>query len=332
MTQQNACQNAPDTDAATRIRVGISSCLLGNSVRFDGGDKHNSYITNTLNNYFDFQPFCPEVEAGMSIPRPPIHLVRDENVIYLKEVKNWQNDHTQRLANFCETIHERVAPLCGFILKKDSPSCGMERVKVFDKRYPKSPPMRVGTGVFAAYLKKHYPLLPLEDEGRLNDPILRENFIERVFIYHRWYDLSKNGMTKHQLVNFHADHKYIIMAHSPAEAKKLGQIVAEAGLRDFNEIQQDYIMRLMALLQIRVSRGRHANVLSHLMGYVHNELSSDDRAELVETITQYQRGYVPLIVPITLLKHHFRKYPKPYIERQHYLNPHPSELMLRNQL
>jgi len=332
MIPQSLSSTSLKTDKLTRIRVGISSCLLGNSVRFDGGDKHNSYVTHTLNNYFDFQTFCPEVEAGMSIPRPPIHLVRDNNVISIKEVKNWQNDHTKRLQDFCTTTDKRIEPLCGFILKKDSPSCGMERVKVYNKQQPKSPPMRVGTGVFAAYLKKHYPLLPLEDEGRLNDPVLRENFIERVFIYHRWCHLINNGITKHKLVNFHADHKYIIMAHSPAEAKKLGQLVAAVGSHDFKMMQEKYIASLMALLQIRVSRGRHANVLSHLMGYIHNELSSDDRAELVETINQYQRGYLPLIVPITLLKHHFRKHPKPYIERQHYLNPHPSELMLRNQL
>lgn len=320
----------PITD--TRINIGISSCLLGNKVRFDGGEKHNSYVTNTLSAYFDFVSFCPEVEAGMAIPRPPIHLVRKDNVIYIKEVKDWSRDHTHSLESFCHTTADRIQPLCGFILKKDSPSCGMERVKIYDAEHPKSPPVREGTGVFAGYLKTHFPLLPLEEEGRLTDAVLRENFIERVFIYHRWHNLKNQGMSMHGLVNFHADHKYIIMAHSPSEAKKLGQLVANTDGLELKELSETYIATLMSLLQKPVSRGRHGNVLSHLMGYLHDDLDSQDRAEMVETIEQYQQGYLPLIVPLTLLKHHFRRHPKPYIERQYYLNPHPRELMLRNQL
>jgi uncharacterized protein YbgA (DUF1722 family)/uncharacterized protein YbbK (DUF523 family) len=315
-----------------RINIGISSCLLGNQVRFDGGDKHNSYVTHTLGAYFDFVSFCPEVESGMAIPRPPIRLVKVDNVIHIREVKDNSKDHTETLQNFCEKTPPRLEKLCGFIFKKDSPSCGMERVKVFDERYPQGLAVREGTGIFAKYVQENFPLLPLEEEGRLNDAVLRENFIERVFIYHRWREAEAAGMDKHGLINFHSDHKYIIMAHDQAEGKQLGQLVAKVGATEFETLKNEYITRLMALLKKRVTRGRHANVLSHLMGYIHNELEADDRAELVEMIEQYQQGYVPLIVPITLLKHHFRKYPKPYIERQYYLNPHPGELMLRNQL
>lgn len=317
-----------------QINIGISSCLLGNAVRYDGGQKHNAYITKTLSDYFDFVSFCPEAEAGLGIPRPPIRLVKLDNRILLKEVKDHSKDHTAALDSFCQasSTQQRLASLSGFILKKDSPSCGMERVRVYNGEHMDHPPIREGTGVFAQHMQQHYPWLPMEEEGRLNDPVLRENFIERVFVYQRWREMLAEGMSKKALVNFHSDHKYIIMAHDQNKGQQLGQLVAKTGITDLKRLHDDYIVRLMALLKTCATRGRHANVLSHLMGYIHNELESDDRAELVDMIEQYQQAYVPLIVPITLLKHHFRKHPKPYIERQYYLNPHPRELMLRNQL
>jgi uncharacterized protein YbgA (DUF1722 family)/uncharacterized protein YbbK (DUF523 family) len=316
-----------------RIKIGISSCLLGQHVRYDGSHKRDGYITGTLGQYFDFVALCPEVGVGMGIPRPTIHLIRRDNAIRVVNVKGDEVDHTDALENYINTVIPQLQGVCGYILKKNSPSCGMERVKVYNPDKPNQPPERDGVGVFARGLRERFPLLPMEEEGRLCDPVLRENFIARVFIYHRWRLLESFGVTPAGLVDFHADHKYILMAHDQENARQLGQMVAQAGTaEDLQQLADDYIRLLMASLEKRVSRGRHANVLMHLMGYLKADIDALDREELLETIHQYRSGYVPLIVPITLLKHHFRRHPQPYIERQHYLNPHPGELMLRNQL
>jgi uncharacterized protein YbgA (DUF1722 family)/uncharacterized protein YbbK (DUF523 family) len=316
-----------------RIKIGISSCLLGQHVRYDGSHKRDGYITGTLGQYFDFVALCPEVGVGMGIPRPTIHLIRRDNAIRVVNVKDDELDHTDVLENYINTVIPPLQSVCGYILKKNSPSCGMERVKVYNPDKPNQPPERDGVGVFARGLRERFPLLPMEEEGRLCDPVLRENFIARVFIYHRWRLLESFGLTPADLVDFHADHKYILMAHDQEHARQLGQMVAQAGtVEDFPQLADAYIRLLMASLEKRVSRGRHANVLMHLMGYLKADIDALDREELLETIHQYRSGYVPLIVPITLLKHHFRRHPQPYIERQHYLNPHPGELMLRNQL
>ncbi|MEZ5538139.1 MAG: DUF523 and DUF1722 domain-containing protein [Thiolinea sp.] len=319
----------------TKLRVGVSACLLGQKVRFNGGHKQDRYIVQTLGEYFDFQPFCPEVGAGLGIPRPTIRLVREtENTpVRAVETDRQEQDHSAALIKYSEAVMEQIQPLSGFILKKDSPSCGMERVKVFRLDQPKSPPQREGSGIFARMLRERYPNLPTEEEGRLCDPVLRENFIERVFSYHRWQQLEQPGLTPAKLVSFHSEHKYSIMAHHQEAVRELGQLVAKAGNNeDFPALCTQYINRFMQVMTLKVSRGQHSNVMQHLMGYVSDNIDAEDRAELVETISRYQQGYVPLIVPLTLLNHHFRKHPHPYIERQYYLNPHPQELMLRNQL
>lgn len=318
----------------SKLCLGISSCLLGNSVRFDSGHKHNAYITETLGEYFEFLPFCPEVAAGLGTPRPPIHLVKRPEGIRLLNVKNHEVDVTEALQAASQTLltDPKLADLSGFILKKDSPSCGMERVKVYAELANGQPPERSGIGLFAATLQQDYPNLPIEEEGRLCDPVLRENFIGRVFVYQRWQALIQAPITANALVQFHADHKYLIMAHDQTGLRELGQLVAQAGTTDLASLQAEYIQKLMQVLAKRASRGQQSNVLAHLLGYLPDDLDRDDRTELVETISQYQQGYLPLIVPITLLKHHFRKHPHPYIGRQYYLKPHPSELMLLNSI
>lgn len=316
-----------------RIKIGISSCLLGNEVRYDGGHKRDGYITGTLGLYFDFVPLCPEVGAGLGVPRPTMHLVRKEGGLRAVNIKDAAIDHTDALGRYAAAVTPQLEGVRGYILKKNSPSCGMERVKVYRLDKQNLPPERDGVGIFAGVLRERFPLLPVEEEGRLCDPVLRENFIERVFVYHRWQQLLASGLKAGDLVTFHAGHKYILMAHDQDIARELGQMVAQAGNSDdFARLAEGYIHLMMTALEKRVSRGQHANVLMHLMGYLKNDLDSDDRQELLETIHQYRHGYVPLIVPITLLKHHFRRHPQPYIGRQHYLNPHPGELMLRNQL
>ncbi len=318
-----------------KIMIGISSCLVGQAVRYDGSHKRDAYITQTLGQYFDFIAFCPEVSIGLGIPRPTIHLVRQNNAAPIRavNVKDASIDHTASLSTVIERIKPQLCNVSGYILKKSSPSCGMERVKVYDLAKPNLPPDRDGVGLFAASLKQHFPLLPVEEEGRLCDPILRENFIERVFVYHRWQTLLRAGLSASELVNFHADHKYILMAHDQDIARELGQMIAQVGATaELTQLAEAYIALMMTALEKRVTRGRHANVLMHLMGYLKSHIDALDREELLDTIHQYREGYVPLIVPITLLKHHFRRHPQPYIERQHYLTPHPSELMLRNQV
>ncbi len=318
-----------------RIRVGISSCLLGELVRYDGAHKKNDYIKSTLGEYFEFISFCPEVSAGLGIPRIPIHLVRQGESIRAQTVKGEVFDYTEPLTEAIDKIKARVPLLAGYILKKDSPSCGMERVKVYDAEYLyKRSPEKVGIGLFAAALKQQFPNLPLEEEGRLGDPHLRENFIQRVYVYHRWQQLLAKGIKPNDLVQFHSDHKYLIMAHDQDGLRQLGQLVAQAGKNalDLPALSHQYITLLMQVLKRIATRGQQANTLSHIMGYLREYLDSADRAELVEMIERYQQGYIPLIVPITLLKHHFRRHPMPYIDRQYYLNPHPGELMLLNQV
>lgn len=316
-----------------RIKIGISSCLLGHEVRYDGGHKRDGYITGTLGLYFDFVPLCPEVGAGLGVPRPTMHLVRRAGEIRAVNIKQPEIDHTEALAGFLDKVRLQLQGIHGYILKKNSPSCGMERVKVYSPDKGHVPPERDGAGIFASRLQAAFPLLPVEEEGRLCDPVLRENFIGRVFVYHRWQQLQAAGIKPADLVDFHSDHKYILMAHDQDIARELGQMVAQVGSADnLAALADAYIHRMMTALEKRVSRGQHANVLMHLMGYLKNDLDGEDRQELLETIHQYRNGYLPLIVPVTLLKHHFRRHPQPYIERQHYLNPHPGELMLRNQL
>lgn len=309
-----------------KITLGISSCLLGEAVRFDGGHKLDSYITGTLGDYFEFLPLCPEVAIGLPIPRPPIHLVRQADGIHVVGVKDPSFDVTDKLHAYGRKMAKSIG-ISGFILKRASPSCGMERVKVFA---PGGRSIDTASGAFAEAFMRQQPLLPVEEEGRLGDPSLRENFIMRVFVYHRWQQLFKSRLSAKKLIDFHADHKYLVMAHSQAAYKRLGKLLANAGKEEIKALGQRYIEGLMEALRRPATRKQHANVLQHLLGYLKNRLDNADTAEMVAVIEQYREGSVPLIVPITLLRHHFRRHPHEYIERQVYLTPPPHELMLRN--
>lgn len=313
-----------------KILIGISSCLLGERVRFDGGHKNNSYISGTLSDYFEFRPFCPELAIGMGVPRETIRLVRDEKdgPIRCVGVKTPDMDVTEKLAEAAEQQFDWVASLSGYIFKKDSPSCGMERVKV----YYKSNPERSGVGIYAGKLKEQFPNLPTEEEGRLGDAGLRENFIKRVFLYDRWRALVASAPRPKAYVEFHARHKLIYMSHNQNTARSIGRLVAQIGDMDIDEFARQYIAQVSALLSAPATRKNHVNVLQHVQGYLKRKLDADDREELRETIDQYRLGYLPLIVPITLLKHHFRRSPDPFIGQSYYMDPHPSELMLRNNL
>ena len=313
----------------SKIEIGISSCLLGQEVRHDGGHKRNAWILNTLSNYFEFRPLCPELAIGMGVPRPTIRLIKQENVIRLVGSKDTDLDVTDEMNRFSNQAISSMDELSGYILKKDSPSCGMERVRVYNE---KGIPEKNGSGLFAARLMEAHPNLPIEEEGRLMDPVLRENFIERVFVYYRWKKLLHTGLTVKDLMEFHASHKFNLLAHNESIYRELGPLVAQATPENLETIAEQYINMLMKGMKKPATRKRHTNVLMHVMGFLKNALSSDDKQELLDILEQYREGRVPLIVPITLLRHHLRREPHPYIERQFYMKPYPEELMLRNSL
>lgn len=324
-------ETAPADEAVMleKVQVGVSSCLLGEEVRFDGGHKRDAYLTGTLASYFDFVPFCPEAAVGLGIPRQPIRLVRRGVSVRAVGVKTPELDPTDQLAAYAEATTGQLSHISGYIFKKASPSCGMERVKVYNE---KGMPEQNGVGIYAGVLMQRLPLLPVEEEGRLGDAVLRENFIERVFVYHRWQQMMRDGLTASGLVDFHSDHKYLILAHDQEAYRQLGRLVADAGKGDLERLAADYATLLMQTLKRPATTRQHVNVLQHLLGYLKKHLDTLDREELLETIEQYRQGLLPLIVPITLIRHHFRRNPDPYVLRQYYLSPHPKELMLRNRI
>ena len=311
-----------------QILIGISSCLLGEEVRYDAGHKHHSYITQTLGRYFKFQSFCPEMSIGLGAPRESMRLIKMEDGIHCVGNRTPTLDVTQQLIDSAQQQISWHVNLCGYILKKDSPSCGMDRVRVYTGEMPE----RNGRGLYAQVLMENFPNLPVEEEGRLGDPVLRENFVKRVFVYRHWRDLDETGLNLHKLTDFHAQYKYVLLSHDQARTRGLGNRLANAGKQQIDEILHWYFPELMQILKICATRKNHVNVLQHLQGFLKDDIDKEDKKELAETIENYRRELLPLIVPITLLRHHFRRHPKPFVEKSKYLDPHPAELMLLNSL
>jgi len=313
------------------IRIGVSSCLLGEQVRFDGGHKRSDFLTETLGRFVEFVPVCPELEIGLGVPRESIRLVRGPN--YAGAIRLVGNktglDHTDKMHEYAarRTAGLGREELCGYVLKKDSPSCGMERVRVYG---PSGMPARDGAGLFASALMCRYPGLPVEEEGRLSDPHLRENFVERVFAYRRLRSFFSARWTLGGLVQFHTAHKLVLMAHSPKAYSELGRFVANVKRPARDRVRDDYQLAFMDTLKKVATTARHINVLHHMLGYLREHLDAAARAELVTLIDDYHRGLVPLIVPITLFRHYVREFGIAYLRGQVYLEPHPKELMLRN--
>ena len=311
-----------------RLKLGISSCLLGRSVRYDGGHKRDPFLIETLGRYVDYVPVCPEVECGLATPREAMRLQGDPDHPRLLTTKTGR-DMTGKMESYARRRVEELEAedLCGFIFKSKSPSSGMERVKVYDDN---GVPSRTGSGVFARIFMEHFPLLPTEEEGRLHDPDLRENFIERIFTVRRWKDSVLTCRTAGAVVDFHTRHKLMILAHDPERYKVMGRHVAASGATAFDEMRETYEALLLSALKKKATPATHTNVLLHAMGYFKNVLTKDEKAELRDVIDAYRREVIPLIVPITLLQHYVRKYNPPYLPDQVYLNPHPYELRLRN--
>jgi len=311
-----------------KIKLGISSCLLGEKVRFDGGHRWDPFITHTLGTYVEFVAVCPEVESGLSVPREAMRLVGDPAQPRLVTVRTGI-DHTERLVTWARRRVQELAAqdLCGFIFKSNSPSSGMARVKVYNDQGVPAPR---GVGIFARIFMERFPGLPVADEGRLHDPALRENFIERLFVFKRWRELLAQNPGIGSLVDFHTRHQLLILANSPSHYRDLGKLVARAREIPLKELFAGYQTLLLEALRLRATPRKNANVLYHLMGYFKKQLTPDEKQELLEVIEAYRREYVPLIVPITLINHYVRKYGEPYLKEQYYLNPHPLELKLRN--
>lgn len=316
-----------DISPENRIKLGISTCLLGREVRYDGTHKLDRFLRDTLGQYVEYVPVCPEVECGMTTPREPVRLVGDPEKPRLMTI-NTQIDYTDQMQEWGRGKLDELAGenLCGYIFKSKSPSSGMERIKVYDKN---GVPAKIGIGIFARMFMERFPLLPVEDEGRLHDPLLRENFIERIFIMKRWRELMTGTPSRGPLVEFHTRHKMLVMAHSPRYYRELGRIVAEGKDSEEAGRHQRYFAVLAEALSIKATVRNHVNVLQHLMGYFKKQLTSDEKQELIDVIEDYRSGYVPLIVPVTILNHYVRKYNEPYLKKQWYLNPHPIELKLR---
>lgn len=312
------------------IRIGVSSCLLGQKVRFDGQHKRDRFLVDTLSGMVRFVPVCPEVEVGMGIPRETIRLVRHEKggEVRLVGAKSG-TDHTHAMEVWSrQRIRELDGlDLSGYILKKDSPSCGLYRVRIYG---PSGMPSRDGRGLFAAALSSALPLLPMEEEGRLHDPKLRENFFERVFAYRRLQRLFATRWRPGDIVRFHTAEKLLLRAHDPQAHGDIGRLVADVKKRPRAEFVREYRERMLAALSRIATRRKHAGVLRHALGHMRKRLDPADRTELEGVIDEFREGLVPLVVPITLLRHHARRMAIEYLEGQTYLEPHPRELMLRN--
>ena len=312
----------------TSIKIGVSTCLLGEKVRFDGGHKHNRYITQTLGQFFEFVPVCPESECGLGIPREAMRLVGAVDAPRLVTNKT-RIDHTDQMLSWAAGRLESLEKenLCGFIFKKDSPSSGLYRVKVYNDN---GQPVKTGRGLFAAAFTARFPRIPVEEEGRLHDPVLRENFIEQVFAMKRWRERLARKRTMGNLVDFHTREKLLFMAHSPKHYREMGRLVADGKKLNLSDLYDRYEGMLTEALGLRATVSKHTNVLMHVMGYFKKQLSSDEKQEVLELIGSYRSGHLPLIVPVTLLNHFVRKYSQPYLSVQTYLNPHPLDLQLRN--
>jgi uncharacterized protein YbgA (DUF1722 family)/uncharacterized protein YbbK (DUF523 family) len=311
-----------------KIKLGISTCLLGENVRYDEGHKLDRFLTDTLGQYVEYVPVCPEVECGLPVPREAMHLEGDPDSPRLMTLKTKQ-DMTERMVQWAvkRVVELEKEDLCGFIFKSESPSSGMERIKVYNE---KGMPAKKGVGIFARIFMDYFPLLPVEDEGRLHDPNLRENFIERIFTLKRWREALTKKENRGIVVDFHTKHKLLIFSHSSKHYQTMGKLVAKAKNLPLKELYQQYQTILMEALQHKTTPKKNANVLQHMMGYFKEQLSSDEKQELLEVIDHYRQEYIPLAVPVTLVQHYVRKYDQPYLKEQLYLHPHPLELQLRN--
>ncbi|CAM3868605.1 YbgA family protein [Rheinheimera salexigens] len=310
------------------IKVGISACVLGDKVRFDGGHKASGFCTSVLSDHVDYIPVCPEVAIGMPIPRPAIRLQLDQQEqVHLVRSKDPSIDHTEQMQTFIDKKLPQLSNLSGYIVCAKSPSCGMERVRLFDANGHQLG--KIGVGIYTRALMQRYPWLPVEEDGRLFDDALRENFICRLFACHDYQQSMREGFTIGKLVKFHSRYKFLVLAHHPVAYRELGRLVAQAKLFSAEKLQLRYLTDFMNALKVIATRKNHTNVLQHLQGFLKNSLNAQAKQELSETINKYRLGYLPLVAPLTLFKHHLSLHPNQYLSEQCYFDPYPESLGLR---
>ncbi|MFT5758354.1 MAG: hypothetical protein ACI9LM_003093 [Alteromonadaceae bacterium] len=305
--------------------IGISACLIGEKVRFDASNKPSNFCIKELGQHVTYKSFCPEVAIGLPIPRPTIRLIKKDDVIRVAR-PDGTGDVTDALKAYGKKVAKMIDNLSGYVFCAKSPSCGMERVKIYNSAGNALPSH--GIGAFTREIMAANPLLPCEENGRLNDPLIRENFVARIYAYKHWQNLVSTGLTKHKLTTFHSRYKYTVMSHDLVAYKELGQLLAKADL-PLEEAANQYIAGLMAALTIIATRKKHANTLAHIQGYFSQHLQSNERQELCDQIAAYREGLVPLMAPLTLIKHYLLQYPKDYLANQAYLSPYPDQLKLR---
>lgn len=314
----------------TEMRLGVSACLVGDEVRYDGGHRRYPYLVEVLARYFTLVKVCPEVEVGMSTPRETVRLegrAEAPRMIASETSRDWTPEMNRWSRTRVRDL--KTEDLCGFVFKKNSPSCGVFGVEVFDD---KGRPAESGSGLFALEFRRKNPLVPVEDEGRLEDPFLRENFLERVFAYHRLNKVFAGRWKRRSVVDFHSREKYLLMAHSPKHFKQLEQLVVTIGGRPSGEFKTLYMAGFMEAVAVKATRARHAKVMRSLVVCLRDHLTALENARVVGLIEQYRSGLIPLVVPLTLLAYFSELHEVPSLAGQTYLHPHPSELMLRNRV
>jgi len=314
------------------IKVGLSACLAGQEVRYNGGHKQSRLCLDSLSQHFEFETFCPEAAAGFGIPRPSMRLIgnpENPTLTYTKDIDS-QPDLTEQLSSgFTERVNTSEH-LDGYIFIKNSPSCGLERVKVYQENgHPHRTP---GRGLFAEAMRQRYRLLPMEEEGRLHDAHLRENFILRVYAHYYFRHEVLAKPSAHNLLQFHSRYKYVLMAHSQTAYKNLGRMLAKVGEHDLDNLLDTYFEQFMQALSTPATRKNHTNTMLHILGYLKRDVASEARQSIVDTIEQYRNGIVPLVTPLTLLSHYIDQTGSDYIRAQRYLKPYPEVLGLRNHI
>jgi uncharacterized protein YbbK (DUF523 family)/uncharacterized protein YbgA (DUF1722 family) len=311
----------------SEILIGVSACLLGEQVRYDGGHKRNAFLLQELASHVRFVPVCPELGIGLGVPREAIRLVRRGDRVRL--LGSAGVDHTAAMRRWAATVmgELRDRNLSGFVLKKGSPSCGLERVRVWDEGLERPTPS--GRGVFAQALVDAMPGLAIEEEGRLNDPGLREHFVDRIFGHARVRDFFAGRWTAESLIRFHSAEKAALMAHDADTARRLGRLVAGQSRLEPERLVRSYRALHAAAYARPATPGRQATALMHLAGHLKGGPGSCDRQELRDAIDDYRIGLVPVAVPLALLARHLRAAGTDWARSQTYLRPYPKELGLR---
>ncbi len=319
---------APFSPASPRIPVGISACLLGEKVRYDGAHKRSSYCNDVLSQYFDFRPYCPEMAIGLGAPRPVIRLVGEPDNLRAIQRTEPPRDITGELAAYADTVLDVAQSLCGYIFTEKSPSCGLFRVRAYNNAGHQINDS--SRGVFARRLTERMPLLPVEESGRLNDADLCENFILRVYAWHEWHTAVLPNLSAQGLIAFWSRYKYLVLAHDEKNYREIGPLLANLAVADLPTLAQQFFTRLMQALQKPSTRAGNVNAIQHLRGFVKKAADEVEKQTLNTLIDQYRDGHVPLIVPLAMLRHLLARYPDDWATEQRYLQPYPDALGLRN--